>query len=392
MKNILFVLYEDFHSNSALHVHHFANNLVKLGFDCVVAVPKNKQTVSMVGKHLANLYQVTEYGEFYRLNECFKNQQGPDIIHVWTPREVTRNYCYKLRKIYDFKLVIHLEDNEEHVLEKYLNKPFEEIITANGSLEIPDNLSHPQKYQEFLASADGVTVIIEKLKKFVPNNVPSLILWPGVETEHFYPRNSNPEIAKKFGVPDNSLVFSYTGNVHAANTYEVRSLYLAVAILNREGQPAVLIRTGRDFCNFLGDDDSWARQHAIELGYVDRSLMPEILALANVLIQPGRPDKFNDYRFPCKLPEFLAMGKPVILPATNIGLVMENHKDALVLPVVDAVNIVDSVKKLLNVDSNYKKLSEGAVNFAKTHLNWQENTKLLQSFYTDIEYGIKVSL
>ena len=63
-------------------------------------------------------------------------------------------------------------------------------------------------------------------------------------------------IAKKFGVPDNSLVFSYTGNVHAANTYEVRSLYLAVAILNREGQPAVLIRTGRDFCNFLGDDGS----------------------------------------------------------------------------------------------------------------------------------------
>ncbi|OZH55558.1 hypothetical protein AFK68_03810 [Hydrocoleum sp. CS-953] len=384
MKNILFVLYEDFHSNSALHVHHFANNLVKFGFDCLVTVPRNKQTVSQVGEHLANLYQVTEYGEFYRLNEYFKNQQGPDVVHVWTPREVTRNYCHKLRKAYDFKLVIHLEDNEEYVLEKYLNKPFEEIATANGSLEIPDNVSHPKKYKEFLASADGVTVIIEKLKEFVPNNVPSLILWPGVETEHFYPRDKNPEIAKKFGVPDNNLVFSYTGNVHAANTYEVRSLYLAVAMLNREGQPAVLIRTGRDFCNFLGDDDSWARQYVIELGYVDRSLMPEILALADVLIQPGRPDKFNDYRFPCKLPEFLAMGKPVVLPASNIGLVMENEKDALVLPVVDAVNIVDSVEKLLSGNSLNEKLSEGAIDFAKTHLNWEENTKLLKSFYEHI--------
>ncbi|MEM1173045.1 MAG: glycosyltransferase family 4 protein [Cyanobacteria bacterium P01_H01_bin.35] len=384
MKNILFILYEDFHSNSALHVHHFANNLVEFGFDCIVAVPRNKQTVSQVGEHLANLYQVTEYGEFYRLNEYFKNQQGPDVVHVWTPREVTRNYCHKLRKAYDFKLVIHLEDNEEYVLEKYLNKPFAEIATANGSLEIPDNVSHPQKYKEFLASADGVTVIIEKLKEFVPNNVPNLILWPGVETKHFYRRESNPEIAKKFGVPDNNLVFSYTGNVHAANTYEVRSLYLAVAMLNREGQPTVLIRTGRDFCNFLGDDDSWARQYAIELGYVDRSLMPDILALADVLIQPGKPDKFNDYRFPCKLPEFLAMGKPVILPATNIGLVMENEKDALVLPVVDAVNIVDSVRKLLSGNFLNEKLSEGAINFAKTHLNWEENTKLLQSFYTAI--------
>ena len=384
MKNILFVLYEDFHSNSALHVHHFANNLMKFGFDCVVAVPRNKQTVSQVGAHLENLYQVTEYGEFYRLNELFKNHQGPDVVHVWTPREVTRNYCHKLRRNYDFKLIIHLEDNEEYVLEKYLNKPFSDIATANGSLVIPDNVSHPQKYREFLASADGVTVIIEKLKQFVPDHLPSLILWPGVETQYFFPRNSNPEVAKKFGVPLNTLVFCYTGNVHAANTYEVRSLYLAVAMLNREGQSAVLVRTGRDFCNFLGDDDSWARKYAIELGYVDRSLMPDILALADVLIQPGRPDKFNDYRFPCKLPEFLAMGKPVILPATNIGLVMENEKDALVLPVVDAVNIVEAMEKLLSDSSLSEKLSQGAINFAKTHLNWQKNTELLKSFYQQI--------
>ncbi|MGK7920850.1 MAG: glycosyltransferase family 4 protein [Trichodesmium sp.] len=384
MKNILFVLYEDFHSNSALHVHHFANNLVKLGFNCVVSVPRNKQTVSQVGEHLTNLYQVTEYREFYRLNEFFDNQKGPDLVHVWTPREITRNYCQKLRKAYKFKLVIHLEDNEEYVLEKYLNKPFSEIAAMNSFWQIPDNVSHPLKYKEFLASADGVTVIIDKLKEFVPNNIPTLVLWPGVETEHFYPRNPNPEIAKRFGVPDNNWVFSYTGNVHAANTSEVRSLYLAVAMLNREGQPAVLIRTGRDFCNFLGDDDSWARKYAIELGYVDRSLMPEILALASVLIQPGRPDKFNDYRFPCKLPEFLAMGKPVILPATNIGLVMENQKDALVLPVVDGVNIVNSMRKLFEDSSLYQKLSMGAINFAKTHLNWQENSRLLESFYTSI--------
>lgn len=62
-----------------------------------------------------------------------------DIIYVWIFREVIRNYCYKFWKIYDFKLVIYLEDNEEYVLEKYLNKFFEEIIIVNGSLEIFDN-------------------------------------------------------------------------------------------------------------------------------------------------------------------------------------------------------------------------------------------------------------
>lgn len=56
MKNILFVLYEDFYFNSVLYVYYFVNNLVKLGFDCVVVVFKNKQIVLMVGKYLVNLY------------------------------------------------------------------------------------------------------------------------------------------------------------------------------------------------------------------------------------------------------------------------------------------------------------------------------------------------
>lgn len=68
--------------------------------------------------------------------------------------------------------------------------------------------------------------------------------------------------------------------------------------------------------------------------------------------------------------EFLVMGKFVILFVINIGLVMENYKDVLVLFVVDVVNIVDFVKKLLNVDFNYKKLSEGVVNFVKIYFNW----------------------
>ena len=44
-----------------------------------------------------------------------------------------------------------------------------------------------------------------------------------------------------------------------------------------------------------------------------------LLAIADALVQPGGPSAFNDYRFPSKLPDYLASGKPVVLPATNIG-------------------------------------------------------------------------
>jgi glycosyltransferase involved in cell wall biosynthesis len=380
MLNILFVLYHNFSSNSAVHVHHFANNLVELGCDCVVAVPDSLPTISCLGNHL---YKITEFNEIKNLKKLFSNQQPPDIVHAWTPRIIVQRYCDELRKIYEFKLVVQLEDNEEHLIEKLLGRPFENILKEKNIL-IPDNFSHPIKYQEFLANSAGVTLIIDQLRKFVPNQVPTLTLWPGVDDKLFSPRKPDHVLAASLGIPVDTTVICYTGNVHLANAQEVRSIYLAVAMMNREGTPTILIRTGKDYFEFLGTDDRWARNHSIELGYVDRPKLPDILALADVLVQPGKADDFNNYRFPSKLPEFLAMGKPVILPKANIGNFIKHKKEALVLPVVDALNIVESVKSLSEDATLRNELSAGSVEFAKNNLNWRKNSELLGSFYQSI--------
>jgi hypothetical protein len=57
-----------------------------------------------------------------------------------------------------------------------------------------------------------------------------------------------------------------------------------------------------------------------------------LLALADLLVQPGKPDAFNDYRFPSKLPEFLSVGRPVILPDTNIAKHMVHRRHGFVVP------------------------------------------------------------
>jgi GT2 family glycosyltransferase/glycosyltransferase involved in cell wall biosynthesis len=380
MLNILFVLYHDFSANSAVHVHHFANNLVKLGFDCVVAVPNNKNSVFELENHL---YKVTEFTEIDNLTQLFNNQQGPDIVHGWTPREVVRKYCQQIKSKFSCKLFIHLEDNEEYLLEKFLNQPLKKLL-QDRHLQVPDNLAHPIRYQEFLAEADGITIIVDELKKFIPSQIPTLTLPPGADTELFFPREGNRTLAASLGIPSNSTVLCYTGNVHTANAHEVRSIYLAVAMLNREGQPTVLIRTGRDFCEFLGSDDGWAKKHSIEMGYVDRTKLPEIIALADILVQPGQADNFNIYRFPSKLPEFLAMGKPVILPKSNIGNFIEHMQEAIVLPVVDAFNICHYVNLLIKDNELKQRLGNGALNFAKNHLNWYKNSESLKSFYESL--------
>ena len=64
---------------------------------------------------------------------------------------------------------------------------------------------------------------------------------------------------------------------------EVRSLYVAAAILQREGIPTTLLRAGKDYSPFLGPDESWASEISIDLGYTNHVEVPKILALADFL-------------------------------------------------------------------------------------------------------------
>ena len=381
MSNILFVLYHDFRANSAVHVHNFANQLAAIGHATAVAIPEGEDSGASLGEQNYSVRRFAEVdGDWARV---FENGRAPDVVHAWTPRENVRLFCEKLAGFCAFALFVHLEDNEELILEVNLGASFEELARSH-SVEIPPNLSHPRKYRGFIASAAGVTMIMDRLDRFVPPDIPKLVLWPGADEEIFFPRPRDNDYLDRLGIEANSVVLCYTGNVHSANARDVRSLYLAAAILDREGTPATLVRTGRDFCPFLGPDEEWARRISIDLGYVEYKEIARVLSLADVLIQPGADNPFNEYRLPGKLPEFFAMGRPVIVPETNIGRFVRHGEEAWVLPKVDALNIVEAVQTLRRDQHLRERLGAGALDFRRTHFDWKKNTVTLDRFYRQI--------
>jgi glycosyltransferase involved in cell wall biosynthesis len=385
MSNILFALYYDFSANSAVHVHNFANQLAALGHCTGVAVPEDKDSGSALGTQNYSVQRFDQVdGDWSRI---FSDGRPPEIVHAWTPRENVRLFCEKLAGICDFSLFVHLEDNEELILEANLGTPFEKLVRYRT--ETPNNLSHPRHYRAFIASAAGVTLIMDRLERFVPPEVPKLILWPGADAELFHPRPRDAALLDQFGLSEGMTILCYTGNVHSANARDVRSLYLAAAILDREGIPARLIRTGRDFCSFLGRDEEWARWVSIELGHIPYQEIPGILSLADVLVQPGTDNAFNEFRLPGKLPEFFAMGRPVILPRTNLGRFVRHGEEALVLNKVDALGIVSSVMELRKDKPLSERLAAGAVEFHRKHFNWEKNTGALHEFYQQIALNPK---
>lgn len=386
MLNILFVTYHDFTSNSAIQIHNFANNLVKRGNDCCIAVPVNKNSVyDAIGGEV--LYTPAEFSELQNFKKLFKNGKEPDIIHAWTPREIVRKQCMELLKKIKCTLIIHLEDNEELILENILSLPIDKLrsLPIEKLNEIvPETASHPVFYREFLNAADGVTVIMDTLVDFIPKDKKHLVLWPGIDTSRFHADVIDKKLRHDLGIEETDIVICYTGNVHSSNAKEVRSLYLAVALLNRDGIPAKLIRTGRDFVPFLGDDSDWAHQYSIELGFVSHQKISSLLGISDFLIQPGRADRFNDYRLPSKLPEFFFMGKPVILPNANLGRFIKNSEHALLLDKGDAIDIMEKVKILANDKGLATRIACMGREFAKQEFDIEKNTKKLEAFYKNI--------
>lgn len=381
--NILFVNYGDFTTNSLNHIAGFANVLSSRGHACVVAVPAGKDTLSVISQPL---FIPATFAEVLERPALFPDGRPADVIHAWTPREVVRKLVLAHQRLLTNppRVIVHLEDNEEFLLERFTGKSLAELQAA-GPAELAallvDGLPHPWRHRNLLQVADGITVIIESLRKFVPSAVPVQVLPPGVDFAQYHPQPADPALRKQFGLRDGEKVLVFTGGTTFANEGELRDLYLAVSLLNQRGVPTRLLRTGISTPAFLASLGFDPKPFVVDLGFVHKPLLPKLLALADVLVQPGRSGPFNDFRLPSKLPEFLASGRPVILPATNLATQMQDGREALFLKTGSPEEIADLCQKVFKDAALAGRLGAAGAEFARRHFDLAANTGTLESFY-----------
>jgi glycosyltransferase involved in cell wall biosynthesis len=250
-------------------------------------------------------------------------------------------------------------------------------------------VSHPRRYREFLARADGYTCIIESLLDFKPASVPGHVIRPACEPEFFdLPQAAQAVEKARWGIAPESPVLFYPGGVHENNAKEVFDLYAALGLLRRSGVPARMIKFGRyleDFSQLLGE-------RGLDEGLVDltdklsSAELPEVMRAADFLVQPGEDNPFNHYRFPCKLPMFLASARPVMLPESNLGYLLEHGKNCLLLR--DAsdpqAEICAFLKRLIENPRFASDLGTAGREFAREHFSWDKTAARLLPFYREI--------
>ncbi len=382
---IVFVYFGPFTVNSAIQAFHFGNELTGIGWDVTLAGVGDPRTIRKVGD--ARFATITHH-ELPALTERWRRDPQPSIVFAWTPREIVRRATESMVRPLGLPYTVHLEDNEEYLLSTKVGMTMSEMrrltMAEQDHLAPPDQI-HPTHSQNFLSGADGVTVITEELNEFNRNHRPHHVARPGIDTERFRPDLEPPLSRAAMGIAEDEFVLVYHGTVHFANQHEMLSLYLAIKLLERAGRRVRLVRLGE---TELGGVDPLAfgalRDGVIELGAVEWREIPRYLALADAYVQPGATNDFNRYRLPSKLPEFLAMGRPVILPNCNIGHDLVHGENALLLEDGTALEIVAMIERLLDDRGLRERLAAGSRRFALDHLSWQDNSVSLARFLRDL--------
>ena len=384
--NILFVNYGDFTTNSLNHIGGFANILSAQGHAVVVAVPSGRDTLSAASNPV---FIAALYDDVLAQPALFPDRGTADIIHAWTPRECVRKFvvAYQRTARRSAKLIIHLEDNEEYLISGYARRSIAELRSM-GFEELDaimaDSLPHPVRHRTFMRLADAATVIVDRLREFVPAGVPCSVLAPGVDPEYLRPCAPDPELRRALGLAAGEKVVVFTGSNTFANEPEMRELYIAVRLLNQRGVPARLVRTGFNRPEFLEGLSADMKAHVLDLGFVAKSRLPKLLALADALVQPGRPGPFNDYRLPSKLPEFLASGRPVVLPATNVALGMRDGFEAIFLSSGTPDDIAACCERIFKDPALAASLGKNGAAFARRHFDLAANTAALVKTYGEV--------
>jgi GT2 family glycosyltransferase/glycosyltransferase involved in cell wall biosynthesis len=384
--NILFVNYGDFTSNSLNHIGAFANRLTLLGHACVVAVPENPRSIAVIP---SPLFTPATYDRALETAPLFPDRRPADVVHAWTPRENVREFClHFLRRNPSAALIIHLEDNEVFLMESFARAPLEKLQALTDeeiSARLSPRLSHPVRFRNFLRLAHGATYITDRLREFIPVGKPSHRLLPGIDSSLYQSVGDAAQTRATLGVGPNERLLVFTGSTTFANLADVRTLLLAVRLLNESGTACKLVRTGINPPELEKELTAIGGPHVIDLGFIEKARLAPLLALADVLVQPGAADAFNDYRLPSKIPEFMSAGRPVVIPRANLGREMEEGQQALLLDDGTPAEIARKCLEIFNNESLARRLSEGARQFSRAHFDLSRNTASLLGFYEQVK-------
>ncbi|CAN5333260.1 hypothetical protein BH10PSE2_BH10PSE2_07720 [soil metagenome] len=384
--NLILASHCNFAGNSAMHVFSIAEALIDLGHRCLVLVPDSPETIEAHGAHR---FDLMTYDEARTSDLMFDDGRGPDLVHAWTPRDHVRRLVRDICALTGCPYVVHMEDHEEQILSDEIKALDIETVRCLPNEVIAGLIgvghrSHPVLAQGFINGAIGYTCLIEALGEFAAKEQEVLTFWPGFDANFSTQGRDRAAVRASYGLDPNETVILYSGNVHLSIVDDISALYGAVALLRRQGRRVRLVRTGWNYSPLPLGSQALEAMDVLDLGFIPREDLPALVDAADILVQPGKVNTFNSYRFPSKLPEFLVSGRPVLLPRTNIGIELKDAIEAFHLGESGVFDIAGCVAAIMDMPDKGRAVGAAGRKFALKYLTWKNAAHRLDQFYKKV--------
>ena len=246
-----------------------------------------------------------------------------------------------------------------------------------------------RKYSRFVEfglrrNSDGVTAISRNLLDFAVEHGVARervsVVEGGADVEHISPL-SKMEARRKLGLPVEGKIVGFMGTFQRDMDIVIKSF----SILKEEFPDSYLLVIGRPF--------PWARKIAeeqgiagryIEAGRCSEELLPYYLASTDVLALPLKDNLFNKTRWPNKIGEYMACGRPVVVSDVgNIAGIVREHGTGLTAG-NDAVDFSSKLKTLLSNPDLAENMGKKARKLACSEYSWALQSAKLEEFYGHI--------
>jgi glycosyltransferase involved in cell wall biosynthesis len=383
--NILFVLYGDLNSNTAIPITLFAKHLHVQGHQCAIAVPQRPDPAKAI---LNSFLPAFGFDQILEKNcAIFAQGERAHIVHACTPRMVVYEFICEYMNIIPTPIAIYLEDSEDWISHAALEATESSILSfANQEINerLPKHLSHPFDSLYFIGLCDLAILIQKKLAVTAPPFIPQKIVPWGYDLEEFQNRLEGIDrVREKYDIPTTAKVIVYPGGINLQTASSIKDLCEAVIQINQQGMHCILVRTGPGPLTEIYPNDDYPKNIIRDLGVISRSDIPSLLNIADVFVQPGRINRFEDLRLPSKIPEFLAMGKPLLLPNCHIADMFEDGIDAMILKTGEPQEIAAKCLEIFSDEELSARLGKKARLIALEHFDINKQTNLLVEAYQE---------
>ena len=183
----------------------------------------------------------------------------------------------------------------------------------------------------------------------------------------------------KFGLPQNAKLIGYTGYSH----YNMDIFLGAISIVQKRMKDVWLVTTGEILSEknrkYLLKQDRF-----IELGFLSSEEYAAFLPCMDLFVFPYADKSINISRWPNKIGDYMAAGRPVITNRTGEMIEIYKKNNIGLLASDDPKDFADKIMDILSDDEQCAELGRNARKTAEKYYDWKLLSKELEACFFSV--------